>query len=331
MPDMSRSTRPPTRREFLTLGTGIFVALSLPLSLRRHFTVTRRSVPLMGTIAEVQVAHADERFAQHAIDRAMAELMRVERLMTRFRADSDIGRANLGAARDAVAISAETAAVLEAALRWSVASDGRFDPAIGSASELWDVLNRREPPLDGRVQRVAARGFWRHVDIGTHRGAPAVRYGHPDLHLDLGAIAKGHGIDRAVVVLRELGVAHAIVTVGGDLYTIGQSPAGGPWQVGIRSPHDRTALAATLDVSDRAVTTSGDYERFFRWHGHTYHHLIDPETGAPRITPMHSATVLGADCMNADAAATAAFGLPHDQALAIVRRRIDGAEVIPLT
>ena len=121
-----------------------------------------------------------------------------------------------------------------------------------------------------------------------------------------------------------------LVTVGGDLYTIGEAPDGGPWQVGIRSPHDRNALAATLEVSDRAVTTSGDYERFFRWHGHTYHHLIDPDTGAPRITPMHSATVLGADCMNADAAATAAFGLPHDHAVAIARRIIDRAEVIPL-
>ena len=157
-----------------------------------------------------------------------------------------------------------------------------------------------------------------------------MRYEDADVRLDLGAIAKGHGIDRAVGVLRSLGVAHAIVTVGGDLYTVGESPDGGPWQVGIRSPHDRNALAATLEVSNRAVATSGDYERFFRWHGHTYHHLIDPDTGAPRITPMHSATVLGADCMNTDAAATAAFGLSQDRAVAIARRVIDHAEVIPL-
>ncbi|MES1259016.1 MAG: FAD:protein FMN transferase [Gemmatimonadota bacterium] len=330
MPEMPSSSRTPTRREFLTIGTGIFVALSVPIGMRRRLAMSRRSVPLMGTIAEVQVAHADERFAQHAIDRAIAELMRVERMMTRFKAESDIGRANLGAAREGVAVSAETATVIEAALRWASASEGRFDPAIGSASELWDVLNRHEPPPEGRVERLASRGFWRKVDLGLFRGAPAVRYQDPDVHLDLGAIAKGHGVDRAVTVLRELGVAHAIVTVGGDLYTLGDAPGGGPWQVGIRSPHDRNALAATLEVSNRAVATSGDYERFFRWHGHTYHHLIDPDTGAPRITPMHSATVLGADCINADAAATAAFGLPQERAVAIARRIIDRAEVIPL-
>ena len=330
MPEPTRHNYLTTRRDFLVLGTGIFVALSVPLSMRRRLAMSRRSVPLMGTIAEVQVAHADERFAQHAIDRAIAELMRVERLMTRFRTDSDIGRANLGAGQEAVAISPETAKVIEAALRWASVSEGRFDPAIGSASELWDVLNRHEPPPQGRVLRLASRGLWRKVDVGQFRGAPAVRYEDADVRLDLGAIAKGYGIDRAVATLRDLGVAHAIVTVGGDLFTVGEAPGGGPWQVGIRSPHDRNALAATLEVSERAVATSGDYERFFRWHGHTYHHLIDPETGAPRITPMHSATVLGADCMNTDAAATAGFGLPRDRAEAIVRRIIDRAEVIPL-
>lgn len=323
--------RHPTRREFLTIGSGVFVALSLPLALRRRMPLVKRSFPLMGTIAEVQVAHRDERLAEAAIDAALATLQSVEQMMTRFRPDSDIGRANLGAGREAIEVAAETALVIETALHWSSVSDGRFDPAIGAASELWDVLHRHEPPPEERVDRLASRGFWRKVDVAQYRGAPAVRFQDRDLHLDLGGIAKGYGVDRAVAALRARGIAHAIVTVGGDLYALGESPDGGPWRVGIRSPHDHNALAGTLQVADRAVATSGDYERFFRWHGQVYHHLIDPATGAPRRTPMHSATVLGADCMNADAAATAVFGLPHDVALQVVRRVIRGAEVIPLT
>ena len=323
--------RHPTRREFLTIGSGVFVALSLPLGLRRRMPLVKRSFPLMGTIAEVQVAHRDERLAEAAIDAAIATLQSVEQMMTRFRPESDIGRANLGAGREAIEVAAETALVIETALHWSSVSDGRFDPAIGAASELWDVLNRHEPPPEERVDRLASRGFWRKVDVAQYRGAPAVRFQDRDLHLDLGGIAKGYGVDRAVAALRARGIAHAIVTVGGDLYALGESPDGGPWHVGIRSPHDHNALAGTLQVADRAVATSGDYERFFRWHGQVYHHLIDPATGAPRRTPMHSATVLGADCMNADAAATAVFGLPHDVALQVVRRVIRGAEVIPLT
>ena len=323
--------RHPDRREFLTMGMGVFVALSLPRALWRHSPLVKRTFPLMGTIAEVQVAHKDERFAEDAIDAAIAELQWVERTMTRFRSDSDIGRANLGAGRDGVRVTSETAIVIAAALRAASVSDGRFDPAVGAASELWDVLNRHEPPADDRVQRLAARGFWRKVDVAVSAGAPRVRFDDPDLHLDLGAIAKGYGVDRATGVLRSRGVRHAIVTVGGDLFALGQSPEGEPWTVGIRSPHDRHALAATLRVSDRAVATSGDYERFFRWHGMRYHHLIDPATAAPRRTPFHSATVLANRCIDADAASTAVFGLPRDAALVIAQRNDASAEVIPLT
>ena len=319
------------RREFLTVGMGVFLTLSFPLALRRHISLVKRSVPLMGTIAEIQVAHQDERFAEDAIDAAIAELQWVERTMTRFRSDSDIGRANLGAGRDGVRVSRETALVIAAALRASSASDGRFDPAVGAASELWDVLNRHEPPAGDRVQRLAARGFWRKVDVSEGLGSPKVRFDDPDLHLDLGAIAKGYGVDRATTVLRSRGVKHAIVTVGGDLFALGNSPEGEPWTVGIRSPHDEHALAATLRVSDRAVATSGDYERFFMWHGMRYHHLIDPATAAPRRTPFHSATVLASRCMDADAASTSVFGLPRDAALVIARRIDASAEVIPLT
>jgi thiamine biosynthesis lipoprotein len=321
----------PDRREFLTIGMGMFVALSLPAALRRHVTLVRRSFPLMGTIAEVQVAHRDERVAEDAIDLAIAELLLVERTMTRFRSDSDVGRANLGAGREGVSVSPATSLVVAAALRAASASDGRFDPAIGAASELWDVLNRHDPPPENAVRRLAARDFWRKVDVDVSSANPRLRFDDRDLHLDLGAIAKGYGIDRATTVLRRRGVRHAIVTVGGDLFALGDAPDGEPWTVGIRSPHDRHALAATLRVSDRAVATSGDYERFFRWRGMRFHHLIDPATAAPRLTPFHSATVLADRCIDADAASTAVFGLPRDAALRIARRLDAGAEVIPLT
>jgi thiamine biosynthesis lipoprotein len=324
--------RHPDRRQFITVGVGTFVALSLPAALlRRHVALVKRRVPLMGTIAEVQVAHRDERFAEDAIDAAIAELNDVERAMSRFLPGSDIGRANSGASRDGVRITAETGAVIAAALRASSASDGRFDPAVGEVSELWDVLNRHAPPETDRVQRLAARGFWRKLDLTERPGSAAVRFNDPDLHLDLGAIAKGYGIDRATSALRRQGVEHAIVTVGGDLFALGNSPDGEAWTVGIRSPHDRNALAATLHVSDRAVATSGDYERFFRWRGHRYHHLMDPETAAPRKTSFHSATVLADQCIDADAASTSVFGLPRDEAIRIARRIDPSADVIPLT
>ncbi|HEU5218633.1 MAG TPA: FAD:protein FMN transferase [Gemmatimonadales bacterium] len=318
------------RREFLTLGVGMFVALSLPLALRRRIRLMRRTLPLMGTIAEVQAAHADERQAEAAIDAAFAELEWVERTMSRFRPDSDIGRANRRAALEGVAVGSATALVVATALDWASATEGRFDPAVGAASELWDVLNRHAPPPAAQVASLRARGFWRKVDLSTSGGVPRLRYGDPDLHLDLGAIAKGYAIDRATAALRNQGIRHGIVTVGGDLRTLGGSPEGGPWRVGIRSPHDHAALAATLDIEDRAVATSGDYERFFQWRGVRYHHLIDPVTAAPRRTPLHSMTVVADSAIEADAASTAAFGLRREEAVRLIRRRITGADAIPL-
>lgn len=320
------------RREFLTLGTGMFVGLALPVALRRRARLTRRTIPVMGTIAEIQVAHPDVRVSEGAINAALAELRWVERTMTRFDATSDIGRANRAAAREAVVVRPETAMVVRRALDWASASDGRFDPAIGEVSELWDVLHRHAPPPEARVERLAGRGFWRKVDVSTLRGQSAVRFHDRDIHLDLGAIAKGYGIDRAVDALRARGIRHAIVTVGGDLYALGTSPDGHPWKVGIRDPRDLSALRGTLEVADRAVTTSGDYERFFRYRGVRYDHLMDPATAAPRRTPVHSLTVLGGDrAMDADAASTSGFGLSREAATALARRMIPGADAIPLT
>lgn len=332
MTDNLLTPRSLDRREFITMGVGVFVALSLPGSLlRRHTSLIRRTFPVMGTVAEIQVAHRDEAFAQSAIDQAIAELQWVESTMTRFRPDSDIGRANLGASRDGVRITPETALVIGAALHAASVSNGRFDPAVGEISELWDVLNRHEPPPEPDVQRLAARGFWQKIDLSSNGALSQVRYEDKDLHLDLGAIAKGYGIDRASAKLRSLDVEHAIVTVGGDLFALGNSPEGEPWTVGIRDPHDRHALAATLKVSNRAVATSGDYERFFAWKGKMYHHIMDPETAAPRRTQLHSATVLAGMCIAADASSTSVFGLPKEEATVIARRIDPSAEVITLT
>ncbi len=319
------------RREFLTIGTGVFVGLTLPWSLRRGIATTKRTIPVMGTIAEIQVAHPDVHFAEHAIDAAIGELRWVERTMTRFVPTSDIGRANLAAAHDGVFVTPETAMVVRRALEWASASDGRFDPAIGEVSELWDVLHRHVPPPESQVVRLAGRHFWRKVDVSTLRGQPAIRFYDRDIHLDLGAIAKGYGIDRATAALRRLGVKHAITTVGGDLYALGNSPEGEPWTVGIRDPRDLSAVIATLQVADRAVTTSGDYERFFRYRGVRYDHLMDPKTAAPRRTPVHSNTVIGDRAIDADAASTSGFGLSRDAATALARRFMPGANAIPLT
>lgn len=315
------------RREFISLGVGAFVVASIPLARRRPAGVVRRTLPVMGTIAEFAVVHRDPQQAHAAIDAAMAELQWVERVMTRFDDASDIGRANLGASRDGVAVTSATALVVGEALRWADATGGAYDPAVGRTVRLWDVKHRHEPPPSEQLARFAGRRLFRAVEVGTHRGSPVLRFHDADANVDLGSIAKGYGVDRAIAVLRKHGITSAVVDVGGDLYALGRTPDGEPWRIGIQSPFDARALVGELRIADQAVATSGTYIQYFRYRGVRYHHLVDPSTAAPKATPVQSLTIVADRCMHADVAATAVYGASAAEASHVLARLAPGARV----
>lgn len=320
MPTRDRPAWLPNRREVLTIGVGLFVT-AVPLARHRPLALVRRRAPVMGTEAEFAVAHRDPVRARRAIDAALEALRAVERTMTRFDAASDVGRANLHAQDDAVVVSGATAVVLEEALWWAAASGGTFDPCLARATALWDVTTRHAPPPHTEVARLANRRLFEGLELGRRGAEPAVRFHDRDLGLDLGGVAKGYGVDRAVAALRDHGVAHALVGAGGDLYALGRSPSGEAWRVGVRSPFDAGALATTLEVEDAAVATSGDYAQFFVHRNRRYHHLLDPGTGEPRVTAQRSVTVRADTCMAADAGATAVFGMRREHAARLLARR----------
>ncbi len=315
-------SRHPTRREVVALGVGTFVVAAVPLA-RSRPRLVRRTIPVMGTLAEVAVVHRDERYAHGAIDAAFAELRLVEQRMSRYLDTSDVGRANALAMHDGVTIAGDTATVIEAALRWATASDGAFDPCLGRAVALWDVANRSEPPAERDIRAFAARGLFRALDLDRTPAGSRVRFEDSAVAIDLGGIGKGYGVDRAVAALRAWGMDRGLVNVGGDLYALGTSEDGDPWNVGIRSPADPSQLEGRIAVSDEAVATSGDYLQQFVHEGRRYHHLLDPATGEPRQTDMHSVTVRASSCLDADAAATAVFGMDREKARALVGRFVD--------
>lgn len=318
--------RHPNRRDFLTLVAGAFVVAALPMQARAHRRVVRRSVPVMGTVADLAVLHRDEAYAQRALAAAIAELQRVEGLMTRFRPDSDVGRLNAAAAGTPVHVSEDTARVLAEAIRWAELTEGRFDPCLERVTGLWDVKRRHAPPAEAELRPLANRRLYRALELdGT-----VARLGDPAARLDLGGIACGYGVDRAVAVLREWGMRDGFVNVGGDIYALGSSEEGDPWSVGVRSPHDPGALVGTVHLSDRAIATSGDYTQFFDFGGRRYHHIIDPATAAPRVATLHSVTVAADRCLTTDAATTACFGLAPADARALLARAGDGAELVNL-
>jgi len=318
----------PSRREVILLGIGAFAVATAPFLIRRHRHLVRRSVPVMGTIADIGVVHRDQAYAQAAIDAAIRQLRYVDRTMTVYSESSDVGRANLTATGHATAITSATAAVVAESLRWAEASDGAFDPCLGQAVNLWDVKNRSAPPEDKQVQQLAGQALYRALDLGVQGSTPVVRLADAAAAIDLGGIAKGYAVDLAVRSLREWGIEHGLVNAGGDLYAMGESEDGDPWSVGVRSPQDPTEISYRFELANAAVATSGDYLQNFRYGGTLYHHLLDPVTAAPRRSTVHSVTVTADSCMAADAAATAVFGMEHEKAERMLKSAAPGARVV---
>lgn len=314
----------PNRREFLTLAAGAFAVAAVPLVARRRAQLHARSLPVMGTTADLAVVHRDARYAHAAMRAALAELQRVERLMTRFSTASDIGRANARAGSQRVPVTQETALVLQSALAWAAATDGGFDPALARVVDLWDVKHRQVPPAAEQVHRLAGRRLYRHIDVDQ----ASVFVREPDAMIDLGGIACGYGVDCAVAVLRAWGITDGYINVGGDIYALGHAADGEPWRIGVRSPSDAAQLIATVNLSDAAIATSGDYEQGYTYRGRRYHHIIDPAIAEPRMTSTHTVTVVADRCIDADAASTAVFGLSRAAAERVLALRAPSSRIV---
>jgi thiamine biosynthesis lipoprotein len=322
------STAPVDRRTFLALGAGALGVAAAPSWLRPRERLVRLTVPVMGTIGELAIPARSEPVARQALHAAAAELRRIEGLMTRFQPHSDVGRFNAAPNGTTIEISYETAEVVRASLEWAEASGGAFDPTLERLTALWDPSHVLEPPDEGSVRgAVAETGGWRALDSGFPSRTAMAAEGRPSLvrapgaSLDLGGIAKGYGVDQAARVLREHGVFRGLVNVGGDLVALGDGPGGRPWRIGVRDPRGHEGTIQTLDITDAAVATSGDYLRFFEHDGERYHHILDPRTGSPVRSRIRTVTVVAADAMTADASATVAFAMGVERGADVLASR----------
>lgn len=304
-----RGLAPLDRRAFLGLGVGVLGVALAPSWLRGKPRIHRLRVPVMGTVAELAVADSDPTRAGRALRAASVELRRVETLMTRFDAGSDVGRFNAAPVGSRVGVSPETAELVRIARIWAESTGGAFDPTLERLSRIWDPTEVRRPPDVDVLRRARAdAGGWTSLEIWSD-GTEAWMLRGPGTALDLGAIAKGWGIDRAADRLAGLGVSSALVNVGGDLAALGRAPGGRPWRVGVRDPRDPEGVVRTVELEDGSMATSGDYLRYFRHGGVRYAHILDPGLGSPSRSGLRSVTVVAGRATHADAAATTAFVL----------------------
>jgi thiamine biosynthesis lipoprotein len=272
--------------------------------------------------------NVDEAAARAAITRAVAEMRRLEGLMSEWRQDSEIGRLNAQPG-EWVNVSPATLEVVEKSLWAGKVSNGVFDITFQSMSALWKFGSDSDsqPKLPAPAAVAAAKKWvdYRKIEINSERSA--LRIGKQQ-KIGLGGIAKGYIVDRAASMLKSSGLDAFLVQAGGDLYGAGKKPDGSPWVSGIQDPRAaQGSFFATIELEDHAFSTAGDYARSYVIGKKRYHHIIDPRTGYP-ATECRSVTVWAKDAFVADAIDDAVFILGPERGLALVESIDEAGAVI---
>lgn len=273
-------------------------------------------------------AKVDAGHVQAAMTRALDEIARLEKLLTDWTADSDVGRIN-AAPGEQVSVAPETFEVIQKA-RWAGdVSHGSFDITFQTMKGVWRFGDAQDaepkPPGKADVERLRRLVDYRKLKVDEATRSVSVGKGQ---QLGLGGIAKGYIVDRAAAVLRQAGVSDFLVQAGGDLYGAGKKPDGSPWVSGIQDPRGPVgSFFATIELTDHAFSTAGDYARAYVYDGKRYHHIIDPRSGYP-ATASRSVTIWAKDAFTADAIDDAVFILGPAEGLKLVESIDDAGAVI---
>jgi FAD:protein FMN transferase len=299
-----------------------FVLLVYPTSLFSSGLYKFHQVA-MGTVVEITLMGESEESAQKAALRAFQEIKRIEYLMSPWIESSDVTRINRSAGNDGVKVSPETIEVIKRAQEVSKLSGGGFDITVGPLVQLW--RKARESGMPPEMEEVKETlNLVNFRNLKTHYGGK-VLLEKKGMTIDLGGIAKGYAVDRVFELLKGLGYRNLVVNAGGDLRVGGSKPEG-PWSIGIQHPRDPEKIMARISVSDTALATSGDYEKFFIHQGKRYHHILNPKNGFP-AEGCQSVTVLHNEGATADALATAVFVLGPEKGYSLCQR-LQGVECL---
>lgn len=284
---------------------------------------------LMGTTVSLNVfvgAGGDATKAGVAMQDALAEMSRIEDLMSEWQPKTELSRLNQAAGGAAMLVSRELFEVLELSKRIHSETRGTFDVTFHGVGHLWSFKAGSTPPTAEQIE--AALPLVDGSAIELEPVARTARLPKAGMKIGLGAIAKGYAVDRASALLRERGFPNHVVEAGGDTYAAGAKD-GAPWRVGVKDPETSGSLGV-LSIQERAVVTSGDYMRFFEHEGRRYAHILNPTTGWPieQDKSPKSVTLLAKDASQADAYCTAVTVMGSESGMAFVESHPDLEAVI---
>jgi len=285
---------------------------------------------LMDTVVEIKVYHKRKAEAEKAINSSMEEMKRVEQKMSCFFSGSEVSRINKDAFLEEkkgsllvegwIPISDELFSLLEESVLLSKLTKGCFDITIYPLWKIWKFEGENiEVPGKGKIERVLKLVAYKNMILQNGK----ISFAKKGMGIDLGGIAKGYAVDAAIKVLKDKNINSAIVNAGGDMYVLGRKQ-GKSWRIGIRHPRREGEILGTIEVEDKAIVTSGDYERFFFSGGKKYHHIINPKTGYP-ADECQSVTIVAKEATFADGLATGIFILGPKEGMALIEN-LEGVE-----
>ena len=296
-------------KTFLSLAI-LIMFLSYKTSFAEWYKADRA---IMGTAIHVELWHSDQKIAEENIERVISEMHRIDALMSPFINDSELSSINQQAAKSPLKISPELFNLIEKSIAISKLSNGAFDITFSSVGQFYDYRKKVMPNKKEIAKNLKKINY---KNIQLNKNNQTIFFTQAGTRIDLGGIAKGHAVDNAINLLQKHGITQAMVSAGGDTRIIGDK-GGRPWYVGIRHPRDKMKSAVVLPLSHTAISTSGDYERYFIKDNVRHHHIIKPSTGNS-ARELRSVSILGVDSTTVDALSTTVFILGLNKGMKLI-------------
>ncbi|MEP1384760.1 MAG: FAD:protein FMN transferase [Paraglaciecola sp.] len=287
--------------------------ITVPVSIQAKWFESKQGI--MGTNIQVELWSESEVTGEAAIEAIMSEMHRIDQLMSPYKPSSELSKLNAKAAIEPVTVSKELFDLISLAIELSKETQGAFDITFASVGFLYDYREHKKPKQNNINELLPAIDY-RHIKL--EEGKHSIFFGHENVKIDLGGIAKGHAVDNSIHILQQMGIKYALVTAGGDTRLLGNR-LDKPWMVGIRDPRNKNKQAVVLPLADIALSTSGDYERYFEEDGKRYHHILSPKTGKSAFE-VQSVSIIGPSSTLNDGLSTAVFVLGVQKGMDLLNR-----------
>ncbi|PIV39015.1 MAG: thiamine biosynthesis protein ApbE [Candidatus Omnitrophica bacterium CG02_land_8_20_14_3_00__42_8] len=306
---------------------GIFYLLILILTGCGQVPSVKETRILMDTFCEISCYGDSKDKSIAAIGAAFKEMERIEKVFSKFNKNSEVSNINRLAGLEKVAASEEVFKLTEKSVYYSRISDGAFDITVAPLMEIWGFVRRHKSIPDKETIENALEGVgYKNIELDPKK--LSVKFLNKKTKIDFGGIAKGYAVDRAKDVLVSRGIKNGLVNLGGNIFALGSAPGNKAWKIGVEDPRNKGKLLRSFELTNRAISTSGNYERFFEIGGKRYSHIINPLTGEP-CQGIISVTVAADSAEQADGLSTAIFVMGEEKGLNLAKS-IKGIKVLIL-